>query len=161
VIYSTLNIDRSGPGGQGNFFTSNPPPPQERDRGNVDFGRRTGYSSGASPFFAGGQGQPAEQGAKGIFQRDREGQIMNEDLHAILNIPPQLRVESKPCPPPEKKKEGWNCPSCTYFNIPQRPGCEVCGEARPKDYVLPVGMDDEHARREKENELLFLEVCQL
>ena len=157
-----MNIDRSGPGGQGNFFTSNPPP-QARDRGNVDFGRRSDYSPGAPPSFPGGRDQLAEIGP-GRYPSQlggREGHVKrdNEDLHAILNIPPQLRVESKPRPPPEKKKDGWNCPSCTLYNTPQRPSCEVCGEDRPKDYVMPEGIDDEFARKAMENELLFLEVC--
>ncbi len=26
---------------------------------------------------------------------------------------------------------------CTYFNLPTRPGCEICGHPRPADYEVP------------------------
>ncbi|XP_019850766.1 PREDICTED: ranBP-type and C3HC4-type zinc finger-containing protein 1-like [Amphimedon queenslandica] len=32
---------------------------------------------------------------------------------------------------------GWACPSCTFKNLPLRPGCEVCGSTRPDDYQPP------------------------
>ena len=33
--------------------------------------------------------------------------------------------------------QGWQCPKCTYINIPTRPGCEQCGTSRPESYVVP------------------------
>ena len=40
-----------------------------------------------------------------------------------------------PSPPPEPP--GWACPSCTFKNLPYRPGCELCDCARPDDYQPP------------------------
>ena len=31
----------------------------------------------------------------------------------------------------------WSCPECTYKNLPYRPGCEICGTARPVDHIPP------------------------
>ena len=31
----------------------------------------------------------------------------------------------------------WQCPECTYKNLPYRPGCEICSAPRPVDYVPP------------------------
>ena len=36
-----------------------------------------------------------------------------------------------------KMESKWECPQCTLKNLPYRPGCEICGTARPVDYVPP------------------------
>ena len=149
-----MNLDSSGPGGQGNFITRNPPP---QARGGA-FGGPIEFSSGA-PLPAGGRGH-REDVRESQWGREGRNVRENDDLHEILNIPPQLRVSvPPPRPSPKKKKEGWMCPSCTYFNIPQRPGCEMCGEERPDDYDMPEGMLDDKALQLAENDRLFLEVC--
>ena len=33
--------------------------------------------------------------------------------------------------------KSWNCPECTYKNLPYHPGCEMCGTQRPIDYIPP------------------------
>jgi len=67
-------------------------------------------------------------------------------------------------PPQEEKKEkvGWVCVGCTFINKPRRPGCELCGTARPEDFVIPEGcpLDDDELRilrEQEENEKLFLQ----
>ena len=47
---------------------------------------------------------------------------------------------------PTTRKIGWDCTLCTFKNLPYRPGCEICGTARPAGYVpppdyVPVGED--------------------
>ncbi|XP_065676325.1 ranBP-type and C3HC4-type zinc finger-containing protein 1-like isoform X2 [Hydra vulgaris] len=32
---------------------------------------------------------------------------------------------------------GWECPKCTYRNIPTYPGCMICSNERPENYVIP------------------------
>ena len=34
-------------------------------------------------------------------------------------------------------RDGWECPTCTLQNPPNRPGCEACTTERPKDYQIP------------------------
>ena len=36
-------------------------------------------------------------------------------------------------------KVGWECVACTFFNVPTRPGCEICGHPRPSEYEVPAG----------------------
>ncbi|EDO39227.1 predicted protein [Nematostella vectensis] len=36
-----------------------------------------------------------------------------------------------------EEPKGWVCPQCTLINIPTRPGCAMCGEERPEDYIIP------------------------
>jgi len=51
---------------------------------------------------------------------------------------------------------GWACRACTFINQPTRPGCEVCSNPRPEDYVVPptyVMTDEEKSRIEKEKRL--------
>lgn len=47
-------------------------------------------------------------------------------------------VPPPPAPPMEPQGEvGWVCPLCTFVNLPYRPGCEICSNDRPDDYVVP------------------------
>ncbi|XP_013923026.1 PREDICTED: ranBP-type and C3HC4-type zinc finger-containing protein 1-like [Thamnophis sirtalis] len=39
--------------------------------------------------------------------------------------------------PAEPPKVGWECRSCTFINKPSRPGCEMCCDERPLNYVVP------------------------
>ena len=39
---------------------------------------------------------------------------------------------------PQGAAVGWQCPQCTYVNVPTRPGCEQCACDRPQDYVVPA-----------------------
>ncbi len=145
--YRTLHVDSSGPGVRGDFMTRNPPP---RERGGTE-------SHGAPSPFTGGH-QFEDRLAREEPQLIPEDEKNENDLHAILNIPPQLRVAPKPRLPPVVEKKGWACPLCTFLNDPQRPGCEQCGTERPKDYVVPDDLKDEAERKAIDNERLFLEV---
>ena len=65
--------------------------------------------------------------------------------------------------PPVK---GWECPTCTFVNIPTRPGCEMCGSDRPPDYQIPAGApldEKEKSRLERERiaEQLAFEVSEI
>lgn len=64
----------------------------------------------------------------------------------VSNMPHQVFYQgmnvgashSFPSPKPvEQEKIGWKCPSCTYINLPHRPGCEMCTNTRPSDYQIP------------------------
>ncbi|XP_054446630.1 sharpin [Pteronotus mesoamericanus] len=46
-----------------------------------------------------------------------------------LGLPraPQPASSSLPSP----LQSGWPCPSCTFINVPSRPGCEMCSTQRP------------------------------
>lgn len=51
---------------------------------------------------------------------------------------------------------GWQCPACTYINLPTRPGCEICSGDRPKNYVIPKDYqlrEEEKARIQQELEM--------
>jgi len=87
----------------------------------------------------------------------------------FMGIPDQWDqpLEQPPAPPPQPKKKekvGWVCVGCTFINKPRRPGCELCGTARPEDFVIPEDcpLDDDELRilrGQEENEKLFLQVC--
>ena len=52
---------------------------------------------------------------------------------------------------------------CTLINKPRRPGCEMCGTARPDDFVIPEDcpLDDDELRilhEQEESDKLFLQV---
>ncbi|BFZ13299.1 hypothetical protein BsWGS_16338 [Bradybaena similaris] len=44
-------------------------------------------------------------------------------------------------PPSKNEKIGWECPMCTYINLPVRPGCEMCSGPRPSSYKIPPNYD--------------------
>ncbi|RUS81168.1 hypothetical protein EGW08_011076, partial [Elysia chlorotica] len=38
----------------------------------------------------------------------------------------------------DEEGEGWECPTCTYRNLPMWPGCEMCDQPRPEKYQVPA-----------------------
>ena len=61
------------------------------------------------------------------------------------------------------QRVGWTCPTCTYINVPTRPGCEMCSTNRPQDYEVPANInlpenERERLTREQEMEKLVLQV---
>ncbi|KAK3757638.1 hypothetical protein RRG08_000151 [Elysia crispata] len=38
----------------------------------------------------------------------------------------------------DEEIEGWECPICTYRNLPMWPGCEMCNKPRPEEYQVPA-----------------------
>ena len=54
---------------------------------------------------------------------------------------PIIEEPRPPSPPanPPKEEVGWLCPTCTFRNLPYRPGCEMCNNDRPEDFVPPRG----------------------
>lgn len=55
----------------------------------------------------------------------------------------------------QSKQIGWQCLKCTYINEPTRPGCQLCSNPRPDDYVAPedyVPSVSEVERLEKEQQ---------
>ena len=66
----------------------------------------------------------------------------------------------RPIPEP---KPGWNCPACTFLNLPTIPSCDQCLNDRPEDYVVPEGykLTDRELniiRNQEEQEKLYEEV---
>lgn len=61
-----------------------------------------------------------------------------EQLSPLASLPPPA-ADPVPViePQPPTLAPGWECPSCTYRNLPYRPGCEICNQNRPEDYVPP------------------------
>ena len=52
--------------------------------------------------------------------------------------PKQQPARAPPKQPPKPPEPvGWACPSCTFVNVPTRPGCELCSAERPADYQVP------------------------
>ncbi|KAM7006532.1 ranBP-type and C3HC4-type zinc finger-containing protein 1 [Tautogolabrus adspersus] len=73
-------------------------------------------------------------------------------------LPPKPPTVQKPAVLP-KPQLGWACAVCTYVNKPTRPGCEMCGEERPKDYVVPViyQPDQQEVLRIEQEQLALLQ----
>lgn len=46
-----------------------------------------------------------------------------------LGLPHDLQPSSSSLPSPSQP--GWSCPSCTFINASNRPGCEMCSTQRP------------------------------
>ena len=91
------------------------------------------------------------------------GKPLKANDNHLLSFTPEAVVKEPPKPvrPPTPPKIGWSCPSCTVINDPYRPGCEVCGAARPDDYKPPA---DYKPTKEEEDKFLkedksFEEVC--
>lgn len=62
-----------------------------------------------------------------------------------------------------QERLGWDCPKCTYRNLPTFEGCTICTEPRPADYEVPenyVMLPEEVERLaiEKRNEELLLQL---
>ncbi|XP_008971003.3 sharpin isoform X2 [Pan paniscus] len=60
-------------------------------------------------------------------------QKMDEELGRLF--PPSLGLPPGPQPAasslPSPLQPSWSCPSCTFINAPDRPGCEMCSTQRP------------------------------
>lgn len=73
--------------------------------------------------------------------RGPQQDIPIEQFSPQNSLPPPPVIEPLPPPaidlPPPTLVNGWECPSCTYRNLPYRPGCEMCDNNRPEDYVPP------------------------
>ncbi|XP_021514505.1 sharpin isoform X2 [Meriones unguiculatus] len=50
-------------------------------------------------------------------------------LPQSLELPHTLQPASSSLPSPPQS--GWSCPSCTFINVSNRPGCEMCSTQRP------------------------------
>ncbi|XP_026161743.1 ranBP-type and C3HC4-type zinc finger-containing protein 1 [Mastacembelus armatus] len=82
-------------------------------------------------------------------------------LSDVPCTPPPLPPKppsAKPAVAP-KPQLGWACTTCTYLNKPTRPGCEMCGEERPDNYVVPAiyQPDQQEALRIQQEELAMLQ----
>lgn len=68
-------------------------------------------------------------------------------------IPPLKIVKSKE---PLARKEGWECPKCTFKNPPTFPGCKMCSSNCPDDYKVPDNyqLDPEEQERLKTEQML-------
>ncbi|XP_075067681.1 ranBP-type and C3HC4-type zinc finger-containing protein 1-like [Mixophyes fleayi] len=70
-----------------------------------------------------------------------------------MNPKPQVPAPAAAAAPPSPAQTGWPCPACTYINKPTRPGCEMCSEDRPSNYVVPEEYKpDEMERRRLQQE---------
>ncbi|XP_018887654.3 sharpin isoform X1 [Gorilla gorilla gorilla] len=60
-------------------------------------------------------------------------QKMDGELGRLF--PPSLELPPGPQPAasslPSPLQPSWSCPSCTFINAPDRPGCEMCSTQRP------------------------------
>lgn len=56
---------------------------------------------------------------------------MAQDLAQKQQVDTETSI---PQPVPAPQRVGWNCKLCTFVNKPTRPGCEMCGAARPEDF---------------------------
>lgn len=77
------------------------------------------------------------------------------NTHSPNNGQPTM-VNLPPADPPKEEPVGWQCPQCTYINLPLRPGCELCSGDRPADYVVPPNYKptpEEQLLIEKEQQL--------
>ena len=68
--------------------------------------------------------------------------------------------KTPPPPPKSKPKEpappaGWVCPTCTFVNVPTRPGCEMCAADRPADYK-PTADDERNLTPNERRRLQLL-----
>ncbi|XP_020850909.1 sharpin [Phascolarctos cinereus] len=57
----------------------------------------------------------------------------NGEISSLLAQQPGLPQASSPAPtnPSGCLQVGWSCPSCTFINVPGRPGCEMCSTEQP------------------------------
>ncbi|GAB1602048.1 -type and C3HC4-type zinc finger-containing 1 isoform X1 [Argonauta hians] len=69
-----------------------------------------------------------------------------ETCQLVGNTPVEESASSKP---------GWKCSKCTYYNLPLRPGCEMCTEPRPADYEVPdnysMSSMEKHWKKQEED----------
>ena len=73
----------------------------------------------------------------------------------------RIFTPKKPPPPPKSKPKepappaGWVCPTCTFVNVPTRPGCEMCAADRPADYK-PTADDERNLTPNERRRLQLL-----
>ncbi|XP_074059199.1 LOW QUALITY PROTEIN: sharpin [Macrotis lagotis] len=78
-------------------------------------------------------GPPGPRGARppgrGLETREKS----NGEVSSLLTQQPGLPQTSRPAPTnlSECLQGGWSCPSCTFINVPGRPGCEMCSTEQP------------------------------
>ncbi|XP_062900757.1 ranBP-type and C3HC4-type zinc finger-containing protein 1 isoform X2 [Mobula hypostoma] len=86
---------------------------------------------------------------EGRMDASNNAQCLNLEL---LSHQPLVSQEARsqplqqPSPMLRSVQKGWACTQCTFINKPTRPGCEMCSNPRPQDYVVP----DEYALSDKE-----------
>ena len=72
-----------------------------------------------------------------VPQRNDDARFREMPLPVPIEEDYQRRPRPDPRPPSPPEPPGWECPACTYKNLPHRPGCEVCNNTRPDDYQPP------------------------
>ncbi|KAJ1194817.1 hypothetical protein NDU88_004102 [Pleurodeles waltl] len=90
------------------------------------------------------------RGSDGSRQTDVSGltRLLNLDRLTLTNNlgnPPARPPAAVTLPSPAQV--GWACPICTYINKPTRPGCEMCSQDRPRDYVIPESYKPDELER--------------
>ena len=68
------------------------------------------------------------------------GALKEPNIEKAPKNEPVIAKKEAPAPGKTQRidpRDGWECPSCTFLNEPNRPGCEVCTTERPKDYKIP------------------------
>ncbi|XP_069477913.1 sharpin isoform X2 [Ambystoma mexicanum] len=93
----------------------------------------------------------ARKGSDGSRQADVNiTRLLNLDrlsLNSALPKPNHFRPPHVADPLPFPAQVGWACPICTYINKPTRPGCEMCSQDRPRDYVIPESYKPDELER--------------
>ncbi|XP_020507311.2 ranBP-type and C3HC4-type zinc finger-containing protein 1 [Labrus bergylta] len=107
-----------------------------------------------------------QQRIEGIMESMQSMQLLARGLGAVGGeklappppLPPKPPTVKKPAVLP-KPQMGWACVACTFVNKPTRPGCEMCGEERPKDYFVPIiyQPDQQEALRIQQEQLAMLQ----
>eukprot|EP00118_Oscarella_pearsei_P003778 m.15729 g.15729 ORF g.15729 m.15729 type:complete len:739 (+) comp26514_c0_seq6:85-2301(+) len=64
------------------------------------------------------------------FMRHKPFYDVDDNFATAHAVPVEIKPKSQ-------KDVGWPCGDCTFINKPTRPGCEVCGCARPENYKVP------------------------
>ena len=75
--------------------------------------------------------------------RDTTGSVQvfsslpTQKMQANVQAPPvafkPIHIDSWP-----DRSRGWNCPVCTFYNLPYYPGCKMCSSAPPEGYEPPA-----------------------
>ena len=145
-VYATNILVSAGPVEPDNFVTRNPGP-------------RTNNLSSSVPIPL---GELIQRNNMDPPQRAKGGSHQWENDFHSNNPLPFHNVGGRAMhagPSQVKAKAGWECPTCTLMNMPQRPGCEMCSTERPASYVVPTNLPlDEATQKAEESERLFKEV---
>ena len=114
-------------------FDNRPLEPQQNDDGAVFRDAAPVQKDTTPPVIGGVKVMPNQHPGRQANNYINQAPLVNNP-YPIVQLPPPPEPP-KPAPPPEPP--GWQCPGCTYKNIPYRPGCEICGTPRPVDYIPP------------------------